>query len=297
MEKPLTISEQITAAEALIADLETRRQTAAEAGEQAREARASVALAAAEGDEAALAELEQATAAATKAVLAIENVDLALTGARERLAGLQAQAAQERLATARVRALELARERQRLGPQLQQALTDLSALFVGWHDAGYELAQLRYEHQSLYLPHGTDQDRAFLSAIPDDLRQTFRKLTSWVHPTDRRPIAEADPAAAILRSVGELAPLPPEPPSLAEQVLDELNAEAARSRRTDNPHIALETGRPLVDGDVHPAHAAQDAMLAGFRVVGRTASGGAITERVRDLNPPPAAPPEPAEAA
>ena len=169
MEKPLTIAEQITAAQALIADLETRRQAAVELGEQAREARASVALAAAEGDEAATAELEQTTAAATKATLDIENVDLALTGARERLADLQAQAQQERLATARARALELARERQALGPQLQQALTNLNTLFVAWHDAGHELAQLRYEHRSLYLPHGTEQDRPFLSAVPDDL--------------------------------------------------------------------------------------------------------------------------------
>jgi hypothetical protein len=40
-------------------------------------------------------------------------------------------------------------------------------------------------------------------------------------------------------------------------------------------------------------HAAQDAMLAGFRVVGRTASGGAITQKVRG----PDLAPEPAEAA
>jgi hypothetical protein len=71
--------------------------------------------------------------------------------------------------------------------------------------------------------------------------------------------------------------------------LNELNAEAAKTRTTDNPHVALETGRPLVDGDVHPAHAAQDAMMAGLRVVGRTASGGAITERVRGSHPPEAA--------
>jgi hypothetical protein len=47
--------------------------------------------------------------------------------------------------------------------------------------------------------------------------------------------------------------------------------------------------RPLTPDDVHPAHAAQDAMLAGYRVVGRTASGGAITERVRGFHPPEAA--------
>jgi hypothetical protein len=289
----LTIAEQITAALALIADLETRRQVAAEAGEQARDARAKVALAAAEGDETAKAELEQATAAATKAALDIENVDLALTGARERLAGLQAQAQQERLAAARTRALELARERQALGRQLQEALTALNTVFVAWHDAGLALADLRYAHRSLYLPHGTEQDRPFLSAVPDDLRNTFCKLTSWVHPTDRRSIAEADPATAILRSAGELAPLPPDPPSIAEVVLAELNADAAKRHATDSPHVALQTGCPLADDAVHPAHAAQDAMLAGFRVVGRTASGGAITERVRGPDPSP----DPAEAA
>jgi hypothetical protein len=289
----LTIAEQITVAEALIAELETRRQVAAEAGEQARDARAKVALAAAEGDETAKAELEQATAAATKAALDIENVDLALTGARERLAGLQEQAAQERLATARARALELARERQALGHQLQQALADLNTLFVAWHDTGLMLAGLRYENPTLYLPHGTDQDRPFLSAIPDDLRQTFRKLSSWVHPTDRRSIAEADPATAILRAVGELPALPPDPLTIAERVLDELNAEAAKRRATDNPHVSLETGRSLMSDGVIPQHAAQDALLAGFRVVGRTASGGAITERVRGPDPSP----DPAEAA
>jgi hypothetical protein len=55
--------------------------------------------------------------------------------------------------------------------------------------------------------------------------------------------------------------------------------------------------RPLTPDDVHPAHAAQDAMLAGYRVVGRTASGGAITERVRGPDPAPTSAPEPAEAA
>jgi hypothetical protein len=174
----LTIAEQITVAEALLAELETRRQVAAEAGEQARDARAKVALAAAEGDETAKAELEQATAAATKAALDIENVDLALTGARERLAELQEQAAQERLATARARALELARERQQLGHRLQQALADLNTVFVAWHDVGRELAGLRYENPTLYLPHNCDQVRPFLAAVPDELRQTFRKLGS-----------------------------------------------------------------------------------------------------------------------
>jgi hypothetical protein len=293
----VTIAAQITAAEALIADLETRRQTAVELGEQAKAERVRGALAAAEGEADAQAVLDQATAGATKAALDIENLDMALGAARERLTGLQAQAAQERLDTARARALELARQRQVLGRQLQQALTDLNALFIAWHDAGYELANLRYAHRSLYLPHGTEQDRPFLSAVPDDLRNVFGKLTSWVHPTDRRSIAEADPAAAILRQAGELAPLPPEPPSLAEQVLDELNAEAAKRHATDNPHVALETGRPLAGDAVHPAHAAQDAMLAGYRVVGRLASGGAITERVRGPDPSSAAAPEPAEAA
>jgi hypothetical protein len=285
----VTTSEQITAAEALIAELETRRQTAAEAGEQAKAERVRVALAAAEGDADAQAALDQATASAIKVAVDVENLDMALGAARERLTALQDQAAQERLATARARALELARERQRLGPQLQQALTDLNTVFVAWHDAGYELANLRYEHRSLYLPHGTEQDRPFLSAVPDDLRNVFGKLTSWVHPTDRRLIAEADPAAAILRQAGELAPLPPDPPSLAEQVIADLNAEAAKPRATDNPHVALEMDRPLTPDDVHPVHAAQDAMLAGYRVVGRTASGGAITEKVRGSHPPEAA--------
>jgi hypothetical protein len=288
-EPMLSTAERIVETEALIARLEGELAASRAVEEQSRALRAEHALAAAEGSASAQKALAEASHAAAMAVLDSENLELALAAARDRLAGFQAQAAQERLAVVRARALELARERQTLGHQLQQALTDLNTVFVAWHGAGRELAGLRYENPTLYLPHNCDQARPFLAAVPDELRQTFHQLDSWVHPVDRRRIAEADPAAAILRSAGELAPLPPEPPSLAEQVLDELNAEAARPRATGNPHIALETGRSLMSDGVIPQHAAQDAMLAGFRVVGRTASGGAITERVRGSHPPEAA--------
>jgi hypothetical protein len=279
----LTIAEQITAAQALIADLKTRRQTAIELGEQAKAERVRVALAAAEGDAAAQAALDHATAGATKATLDIENLDMALGAARERLTGLQAQAQQERLATVRARALELARERQELGHRLQQVLTDLNTVFVAWHDAGHELASLRYEHQSLYLPHNCDQAHPFLAAVPDELRQTFRKLSSWVHPTDRRGIAEADPAAAILRQAGELAPLPPEPPSLAEQVLDELNAEAARLVPRPDPGSDEEIAAQHQGGSLPVG-----AVVNGNRLVGKLPGGGGVWEPVRP-SPPAAA--------
>jgi hypothetical protein len=194
-EQPMpSTAERITDTEALIARLEGELVASRAVEERSRSERAEHALSAAEGSAAAQKALSEASQAAAMAVLESENLELAIGSARERLAGLQGQAQQERLATARARALELARERQALGHQLQQALTHLNTVFVAWHDAGLMLAGLRYENPTLYLPHGTEQDRPFLSAIPDDLRQTFRKISSWVHPTDRRPIAEADPA-------------------------------------------------------------------------------------------------------
>ena len=281
-------AERIAETEALIARLEGELVASRAVEERSRNERAEHALAAAEGSASAQKALAEASHAAAMAVLESENLELAIGSARERLAGLQEQAAQERLAVARARALELARERQELGHQLQQALTDLNTLFVTWHGAGRELASLRYENPTLYLPHNCDQARPFLAAVPDELRQTFRKLTSWVHPTDRRGVAEADPATAILRAAGELAPLPPEPPSIAEQVLEEMN-EAARLVLRPDPG-SDEALAVQHRGGVTEAHRREDALLAGLRVVGRTASGGAIVERPRpDSHPPEAA--------
>jgi hypothetical protein len=292
-----TTSERIAETQALIARLEGELAASREVEQRSRAQRAEHALAAAEGSASAQKALSEASHAAAMAVLDSENLELAIGSARERLASLEAEAEAERLQTVKQGAVQLARERRDLAGQLESALATLNELFVAWRNRGQEIAGLRDGNPRLYLPHQTESVRPLLMALPDELRAALKSAPSWVHPTDRRGIAEADPAAAILRQAGELAPLPPEPPSLAEQVLDELNAEAAGPRATDSPHVALETGRPLADDDVHPAHAAQDAMLAGFRVVGRTASGGAITERVRGPDPSPAAPPEPAEAA
>jgi hypothetical protein len=284
-----TTSERITDTEALIARLEGELVASRAVEERSRSERAKHALAAAEGSASAQQALAEASHVAALALLDAENTELAIGSARERLAGLEAAAAAERLEGVKAQALELARQRRELAPQLEAKLRELNDVFVAWRGAGCELEELRAGNRGLYLPHGCDQVRPFLAAVPDELRQTFRKLDSWVHPTDRRGIAEADPAAAILRDAGELAPLPPEPPSIAEQVLHELNAEAAKRRATDNPHVALEMDQSLTSDGVIPQHAAQDALLAGFRVVGRTANGGAITEKVRGSHPPEAA--------
>jgi hypothetical protein len=292
-----TTSERIAETQALIARLEGELAASRAVEEQSRSERASHALAAAEGSASAQKALSEASHAAAMAGLDSENLELAIGSARERLASLEAEAEAERLQTVKQRAVQMARERRDLAGQLESALATLNELFVAWRSRGQEIAGLRDGNPRLYLPHQTESVRPFLMALPDELRAALKSAPSWVHPADRRPLAAADPAAALLRDAGELPPLPPEPPSLAEQVLAELNAEAAKRRSTDNPHIALESDRSLMSDGVIPQHAAQDAMLAGFRVVGRTASGGAITERVRGPDPPAAAATEPAEAA
>jgi hypothetical protein len=128
-------AERITEAKALIARLEGDLAASRAVEEQSRSERAEHALAAAEGSASAQKALSEASHAAAMAVLDSENLELAISSARDRLAGFQAQAAQERLAVVQARVLELARERQTLGPQLQQALTALNVLFVAWRGA------------------------------------------------------------------------------------------------------------------------------------------------------------------
>jgi hypothetical protein len=184
--------------------------------------------------------------------------------------------------------VHLARERRDLAGQLESALATLNELFVAWRSRGQEIAGLRDGNPRLYLPHQTESVRPLLMALPDELRAALKSAPSWVHPTDRRKLAEADPAAAILREAGELAPLSPEPPSLAEQVLEEMN-EAARLVLHPDPG-SDEALAVQHRGGVTEAHRREDALLAGLRVVGRTASGGAIVERPRpDSHPPEAA--------
>jgi hypothetical protein len=293
-----TTSERIAETQALIARLEGELAASREVEQRSRAQRAEHALAAAEGSASAQKALSEASHAAAMAVLDSENLELAIGSARERLASLEAEAEAERLQTVKQGAVQLARERRDLAGQLESALATLNELFVAWRNRGQEIAGLRDGNPRLYLPHQTESVRPFLMALPDEFRADLKSAPSWVHPTDRRSIADADPATAILRDAGELAPLPPDPPSLAEMVLAELNGEAAKQRSaTDNPHVSLETGRSLMSDGVIPQHAAQDALLAGFRVVGRTANGGAITEKVRGPDPSPAVAPEPAEAA
>jgi hypothetical protein len=128
----VTTVEQIAATEALIVDLGTRRQVAAELGEQAKAERGRVALAAAEGDADAQAVLDQTTAMAIKAALDAENLDMAAAAARERLANLQEQAETERLAREREEALAICDQRREAAQRVDHALSALGEAMTAW---------------------------------------------------------------------------------------------------------------------------------------------------------------------
>jgi hypothetical protein len=240
--------------------------------EQSRVLRAEYALAAAEGDADAQAALAEASTDAAMAVLASENLELAIGSARERLARLQAQAEAERLATVRARAVELARERQQLAPELEQALAHLNTVFGAWRSRGQEIAGLRDDNRRLHLPHQTESVRPFLMALPDALRAALCDVPSWVHPDDRRPLAEADPAAALLRDTGELPPAAPDPyferhaAMVAELGIIDADPEPVP------PVEAVPPPAPLKIGDVTPD---------GLRLVGKLPGGGGVWEPVR----------------
>ncbi len=118
----MTTVEQIAATEALIVDLGTRRQVAAELGEQAKAERGRVALAAAEGDADAQAVLDQTTAMAIKAALDAENLDMA------------AAAARERLAREREEALAICDQRREAAQRVDQALAALAVAMNSWQE-------------------------------------------------------------------------------------------------------------------------------------------------------------------
>jgi hypothetical protein len=265
-------AERITETEALIARLEGDLTASRAAEERSRALRAEHALAAAEGSASAQKALSEASHAAAMAVLDSENLELAIGSARERLAGLEAEAEAERLEGVKARALELARERRDLAGQLESALATLNELFVAWRNRGQEIAGLRDGNPRLYLPHQTESVRPLLMALPDELRAALKSAPSWVHPVDRRPLAEADPASALLRDTGELPPAAPDP---YFERHDAMVAELGISDADPEPVQLVEAVPqpvPLKIGDVTPD---------GMRLVGKLPGGGGVWEPVR----------------
>ncbi len=276
-------AERIAEATALIARLEGDLTAARAAEERSRAMRAEHALAAAEGSAQAQKALAEASHAAAMACIDAENLELAIGSARERLASLEAEAEAERLTGVRQRAVELARERRDLAGQLERALATLNELFVAWRSRGQEIAGLRDGNPRLYLPHQTESVRPFLMALPDELRAALKSAPSWVHPTDRRSLAAADPAAALLRDAGELPPLPPDPYFERHAAME---AELGISDADPEPVQLVEAVPPpapqpvpLKIGDVAPN---------GMRLVGKLPGGGGVWEQVRP-SPPAAA--------
>jgi hypothetical protein len=276
-----TTSERITGTEALIARLEADLATSRAVEERSRNKRAEHALAAAEGSASAQKALSEASHAAAMAVLDSENLELAIGSARECLAGLEAAAEAERLDSVKALALDLARQRQRVGAELDAKLDELNEVFVRWRELGLDLLGLRHDERNrqLYLPHGLESARPVVMALPDDLRKALRSAPAWVHPAHRKPIAEADPAAALLRDAGELSPAAPDP---YFERHDAMVAELGIGDAAPEPVRLVEPApqpRPMKIGDITPD---------GMRLIGKLAGGGGVWEPVRP-SPPAAA--------
>ncbi len=279
-EQPMpSTAERIAETQALIARLEGELAASREVEQHSRAQRAEHTLAAAEGSASAQRALAEASHAAAMAVLDSENLELAIGSARERLASLEAEAEAERLETVKQRAVQLARERRDLAGQLESALATLNELFVAWRSRGQEIAGLRDSSPRLYFPHQTESVRPLLMALPDELRAALKSAPSWVHPTDRRSLAAADPAAALLRDAGELPPAAPDPyferhaAMVAELGISDADPEPVQ------PVEAVPQPRPMKIGDVAPN---------GMRLVGKLPGGGGVWEQVRP-SPPAAA--------
>jgi hypothetical protein len=132
----VTTAEKIEQAQALIAKLEADLAASRTVEERSRALRAEHALAAAEGLASAQKALAEASHAAAMAVLESENLELAIGSARDRLVGLEADAEAERLDGVRAQALDLARQRQRVGAELETKLGELNEVFGRWRELG-----------------------------------------------------------------------------------------------------------------------------------------------------------------
>jgi hypothetical protein len=284
-EQPIpSTAERITDTEALIERLEGELAASRAVEERSRALRAEHALAAAEGSASAQEALAEASHAAALATLSSENLELAIGSARERLAGLEAAAEAERLDGVRAQALELACQRQRVGAELEAKLGELNEVFVRWRELGLDLLGLRHDERNrqLYLPHGLESVRAVANAIPDELRKALTIAPAWVHPHDRKPIADADPAAAFLRDAGELPPAAPDP--YFERHAAMVAELGISSEPTPAPLQLVEPVpqlQPMKIGDVTPD---------GMRLVGKLSGGGGVWEPVnKGSRPPPEA--------
>jgi hypothetical protein len=261
----MSTADRITEAKALIARLEGELAASRAAEERSRALRAEHALAAAEGSAAAQTALAEASHAAAMAVLDSENLELAIGSARSRLAGLEAAAEAERLDGVRAQALDLARQRRRVGAELEAKLGELNEVFIRWRELGLDLLGLRHDERNrqLYLPHGLDSARPVTAAMPDALRKALTSAPAWVHPNARRSIVEADPAAALLRDAGELPPAAPDP------YFQQHAAMVAELGFNADPEpvqlVEAAPPKPLKIGDVTPD---------GMRLVGKFPGGG-----------------------
>ena len=282
---------RIADTEALIARLQADLDEATAAGEAARATRATHALAAAEGDPAARAELEAATAAATRAVLGAENVGLALVAARARLAALEEELRREEHEAERRKNVALCHERMALAESIDRLFADMAPLVQQWSDLGLQLYGSAADKPGVVGGGlGFLNTKFFARALPAPVA----KALGLKHfAPDHKPLAQGDPAAATVRHVAGVA----EPvgrqcpdavsmlgnPAPAVEVAAEAEVAAEpppepRSRATD----PVAARRP----PVAVPSVAIEAALAGRRVVGRLAGGGAVWEAARPGEPP-----------
>jgi hypothetical protein len=202
----MTTTEAIQQTQALIVDMETRRQAAAELGEQARAERGRVALAAAEGDVAAIAELDAAATKSARSIVDIENVGLALSAARERLAGLEEQAETERLAREREEALAVCGHPHEAAQRVDQALAALGEAMTVWQATTPILRRYGRQGQDWLDAITIDGFEYFSNAVTHAAGYDFARRMGFFHvPHDTvLPLVETDPVLLwAMRQRGE----------------------------------------------------------------------------------------------
>jgi hypothetical protein len=282
---------RIADTEHLIARLENDLAEAAAAGEAARDTRATHALAAAEGDPAARAALQTASEASARLEVGRENIVMALTAARARLATLEEERRREEREALRRKNVATCHQRIALAGRIDALLAEMAPLVEQWSGLGTELYGSAADK-----PGVVGGGLAFLNTkfFARALPAPVAKALGLKHfAPDHTPLAQGDPASMTTRHVAGVAepvgrqypdalsmlgnPAPPAEPETEAEVAAAPPPEP-RSRATD----PVAARRP----PVAVPSVAIEAALAGRRVVGRLAGGGAVWEAVRPGEPP-----------